>query len=519
MLTPEQIQAARQKYGIQPQNQAVQNRMAAFEAAWNPPEPSFSEKHPFISGLYEAEKGLATGVAKGGTSTFLGLGRLGQNIQRGVGSAIDTLSGGRTNLADTAKGGIFDPESQMGQTARDTVIPEGTAEKIGFSAEQIGEYFIPAGAATKTEKLVTEASTALPGIWGATARILGKGVAQGVPAAGVNAVQTGGDDLEGSLEAGLFASATRAAMATIGEGARALKVPERLYQTIFKNTKQDMLHELKSEALINWERSNPEEFKAMVEAGIVKVGKDGTPIVNKTLAEQALDHGLRGNVQTMANTVVKGAHRSEASAQALAAAHKTPIDLSHGNYIKVLDDVAKEYDGVGFNEVVDEANTLASKLELAEGKVDATTALQLRRFFDRLRVASSFDKPASKLSLTQQNFKTLADTVRGEVNSIPGMEAVMKNYGYYIDALDSLAQYAKRTGNNQILSMIDSIFLGAGLGTGSAAPVFLGAARRAINTPGIATGIGQKLKEGVMGAFGSGALGAGASGVEATSDQ
>ncbi len=488
MLTPEQIQSARQRLGVTPPNPGVDTRKAVLQNAWNPPAPTFSEKHPILSGAYNLEKDVATGAAKGALSTIQGLG---QAVLKGTDALGLTHDKGNSTFSE-------DPNA---------LEPTSGAESFGKGAEQIGEFFIPGGAAMKGEKIVAEASKALPGIWGATARILGKSAVQATSAGGVRAAQTGGDVGEAE-KAALGAGLARGAFAVIGEGARALHIPEKAYQMIFKNTKNDALHELNSEALIAWERSNPDEFKMMVDAGIVKVGKNGVPIVNKTLAEQALEKGLTGNVQTMANTVVKGAHKSEYAAQALAKAHPEKIDLSHGNYLKVLDDVAKEYEGVGFNEVSEEANNLASKLELSEGKVDAMTALQLRRFFDRLRVASSFDKPVSKLSMTQQNFKTLADSVRGEVNAIPGMKDIMENYSFYIDALDSLAQHAKRTGNNQLLSMIDSIFLGAGLGTGSAAPIFLGAARRAANIPALLTKGAQALKGGIMAPATSGAVNA-----------
>lgn len=506
MLTPEQIKGARAKLGINPVDKVVENRVASLDAAWNPPR-ELTGVEKFGKGAYELTRDLGTGVAKGGTSTLLGLGGIGRSIQEGIGTGIDTLSGGRTNLAATARGGIFDPNSRAGARAREIVTPKNTAEQVGFGAEQIGEFFIPAGAATKAEKAVTTASAALPGIWGAASRILGKSAVQGIAAGGVRAAQTGGD-LEEAGKAALGAGLVRGAFATVGEGANALKVPERLYQTIFKNTKNDMLHELDSNALINWQKSNPEEFASLVEAGIVKAGKDGIPKVNTTLAEAALERGLKGSVQTMADTVVKGAHRSEAAARKIAATHPEKLDLSAPQFKNVLDEVAAEYQNVGFGEVADEANILASRLELGGGKVDATTALQLRRFFDRLRLASSFDKPVSKLSMTQANFKTLADAVRSKVNAIPGMKDVMKDYGFYLDALDALAQHAKRTGNSQALSLIDSIFLGAGLGTGSAAPVWLGAARKVANLPGVLTSGAQGLKAGIMGPGAGGVMNA-----------
>ncbi len=517
-LSPERIQELRQQYQITPGaigGASPERKIDELRAAWG--EGSMQEDtvqpSPFDSGLgkvakdiYNVEKDVATGFAKGGTSTFLGLGELGRGIQKGVGAGIDAVTRAPiigdilpdTNLEATAQEGIFEKGSPENVRAREIATPEGMAEQVGFGAEQAAEYFAPAGMASRAEKAVQAGTQALPGIVGAGARILGKGVAQGVPAAGVAYLQTG--DAEQALQTGLTAGAIRGGMATIGEGARAIKLPQTLMSNLFKNTKNDMLAELNSNALEKFRRTDPALYRDFVQKGIIKTGEGGRPIINDTVAEQALARGLQGSVDDMANEVVIGGLKSEDSARRLASGWKKPIDVGEKQFLSVLDDIAKEYEGVGFGEVSDEANNLASKIELSGGKLSANDALTLRRFFDRLRISSSFDKPASKLSLTQANFKTLADAVRGRVNSIPGMQKVMDDYSFYIDALDDLAKEAARTGNNQVIGLIDSMFLAGTAATGSPIPAVMGLARKALlSNPGGLTGTAQGLYRGTVG--------------------
>jgi len=129
-------------------------------------------------------------------------------------------------------------------------------------------------------------------LFASLSRIVGKSVVQGITTAGVRAVQTGGD-VEEATKAGLFAAGTRGILAVLGESARALGIPERLYSMIFKNTKQDMLAELRSDALLNLQRTNPSRFKELSDAGIIMM-KGDTPVVNETLAEKALCRPLQG---------------------------------------------------------------------------------------------------------------------------------------------------------------------------------------------------------------------------------
>lgn len=472
-----------------------------------------------MKGAYNIEKDVATGFSKGGTQTLLGIGRIGQKIQKGLGSGIDFLTGGRTNLAATAQGGVFDPNSSSGQRARDLVQPTNSAEAIGKGIEQTAEFFLPGGAAMKGEKAVTAGSKLVTSPFlAATARVLGKSAIQGLSAGGVKYLQTGGDTKE-AVKTGALGGLTRGVMATIGEGANALKVPERLYSTIFKNTKNDMLAELRSDAIVNIQKTDPELYSDLVKQGIIKV-QNGKPIVNTTLAEDALKRGLKGNVSNMANQVVTGQLKSEQSARQIAANYKGTVDLPEEQYQNVLKGLAKEYEDVGFGEITTEANRLAEKLAATKGKLPASDALDIRRFLDRVRIARSFNQPATKLSLDQANLKTLADTARARVNSVPGMQSVMNDYSFYIDALEALAKEAARTGNNQVISFIDSMFLAGTAVSGNPIPAGAGLLRRLILTsPKGLTNTAQKINTGVLSPTGSGVLGSLSSSVAGLTQQ
>ncbi len=167
---------------------------------------------------------------------------------------------------------------------------------------------------------------------------------------------------------------------------------------------------------------------------------------------------------------------------------KATLDIN-----EAIEQLARE-EGALYKELETEAKQLADKLKETGGMVDGDTALAVRRFLDRMRFASSYDKPVSKLSLTQANFKTLADSARGKLNEIPGMKEVMGKYSFYIDALDALAQEAKRTGNNQVLSLIDSILLSGG---SPAAGGAMAVTRRLLGAPGLKTKAAQAIQKGV----------------------
>jgi hypothetical protein len=287
-----------------------------------------------------------------------------------------------------------------------------------------------------------------------------------------------------------------------------------LYSTIFKNSASDMMQELKTENLVNLQKTNPEKYNQFIKQGIINVSS-GTPVLNETVAKQALDSGLRGGIRNMARTVINGALDSEAEVQNAVKNHPGTIDLSEKQFGNILSKISQDYQDVGFNEISDEAARLANTIKEGNGQVDASTALAVRRLLDRARIATSFDKPASSLSMTQSNLKTLADTVRSRVNAIPGLGEIMSKYSFYIDAIDTLSKEAARRGNNQALSLIDSLFLSSAFGGHELIPgLTAGMVRKILMSGNGTTALAQLLNKSVVSPATSGTISAASSGLE-----
>ena len=458
---------------------------------FTPPAPKVSG---YQKNVVEPLGNFSEGFAKGGLSTVKGLGQLGTTLANKV----------------LPKSLEFPAEYGSGSKifTKETLKPQGTAQNIGYGVEKIAELFAPASKIAKAEKA---ADLMFKG--SAVKRIISKAVVNAVPTAGVVSAQTG--SFKEGAKAGLISGGIRTGMAVIGEGARALHLPERLYSTIFKNSAKDMITELKAGGLATLQKNNPQRFQELVKSGIIKVSQNGSPVLNDTLAEQALDKGLRGSIRGMADEVVTGALNSEDEVQKIASQYSGVVNLKEPQFQNVLKKIAGEYEDVGFGEIADEANNLANILKNTKGDVSASIALKVRRFLDRVRIASSFDKPVVNLSTSQGNLKTLADSVRTRVNAVPGMGETMKNYSFYIDALEALAREASRRGNNQVLSLIDSLFLsGAYAGNNPIPGVTMGMLRKLIMSAPGTTYLAQLLKNSSVSPATAGLISGGSAGVQ-----
>lgn len=413
---------------------------------------------------------FAVGAAKGAVNTVKGAADLGAKIFSPVG-------------ADTHATDII---------PKDAYTPKNTAEKLGMGAEQTLEFVAPNALIKDAEIAVNAASKAnkLGKFSQAAIRVAGKAAVEGAAGGTVRAAQTGGDVSEtakATLLFGLIKGVTGAA----GEISKAAGIPERLYNTVFKSTYDDALNELKTTAYKDLQSKDPAFFKQALESGLIKPGKAGEVIVNERLAREALDRGLKGTLQGMATSVVKGQLKSEMMARSIASGYKGTVKVTEPQFYNVLKGVEKHYEDVGFGEMAGEAKQFAALLKKSKGQLTGEEALGLRRFLDKMRFASSYQKDPAQLSLSQANFKYLSDALRKRVNQIPGMGEVMKEYSFNIDALEALATEAKRRGNNQVLSLIDSIFFASG-----PAGVSLGTARKIMNMPASVTNLGAAIEKG-----------------------
>lgn len=447
--------------------------------------------------------GFAEGVGQGLLSSFKGLSQVGIKLGNAVLSGSlkipDIYS--EEALQQNANQGGF-----MGKLlAKENLTPQNTSQKIGFGAEKVAEFFIPAGKVQKTQNLLDTLITG-SGFLKSSARVLSKAGVEGVSSGGVNFLQTGGD-LKSSLKTGAFAGGVKGVLSGAGEVANAFRLPEKLYSTIFKNTYQDIGQELKTGALKDLQKTNPDAFKRLSDAGIVKTGVGGVVTLDETVAKQALDKGLRGNIVNMAKTTSNNLLESEYKAQQIAKNFGSTIKLKDKEKLASLfKEISEDYANVG-GDFSAKASTFAQKI--LKGEVDAETALKLRRFLDGMRIRSSFN-PVSKLSQTQENFKYFADSIRTELAKNPEFASVMKNYSFYIEAFDSLAKVAARQNNAQVLGLIDSILIGTGVASGNiglGTGVFIGRKLLQNNATSIGQGVQNLGKSSKTGITARGALG------------
>lgn len=504
MLTNEQIKAFRDRYGITGQNNtsagssimdsnspapASDSRFEEFRSLVNEQR---NQNKGFFSKVGDALEGFAAGGVKGVWSTI-----------RNTTSIPEKIMGKATGL-QRPQNDIF-ADTIGTSVAEDLTTPQNTAEQVGFTAEKIGEFFVPAAKAAKLEGVVNILASGIKSpLLASAARVGSKAAIQGLSAGLVTGAQTA--DLKKTGTATLTGAAVRGAMGVVGETARAVKLPERLYSIIFKNAKNDMRVELRSNALLDLQKKDPELYNEFTNKGLIKT-VDGQPILNDTLAEKAIERGLKGSFRNMAREVVVGSIKSEDELQGVLSQYNGTVNLGEKQFINVLREIQKEYKNVGFGELSDNAKYLANQIQLTKGNVDGVTALEIRRFFDRMRISSSFDKPATSLSTTQANFKTLSDAVRSRINKVPGVDPIMKNYSFYIEALESITREAMKRGNSQILGLIDSLFLqGAGIATNPVGLLATAVGRRLIQLPSSLTRIGSALTKSTVNPATSGAI-------------
>jgi len=467
-LTPDKIAKMDALTGLDTKAVATNNRLKELRVIAGlekEEKPSFYETK-----IVQPLKSFSTGFVKGGLETLQNVGKMG----------IEAVTLGQ---ADTTKLGISEESLQ----------PANKAESIGKATERVAEFIVPAGRVAKLERGV-DLLIQGQGLLQTTGRVLGKAGIEGLATGAIRTAQTG--EIKEGVKAGVTGGILRGGLAVIGEGAKAMRIPERLYSTVFKNTYDDVVSDFRTGAIAELKVSNPTRYNELVEKGIIKV-KNGEPILNETLAKEALDRGLRGSIPNMAKQVVNKTIDLEDEARTIAKNYQKPIPFGEKQFTTVLNRIKADFADVGLGETANEANYFISKLKSGKGSLSAEDTLKFKRFLDSMRIKSSFQAvQPSQMSQTQQNFKSLADLARTRLKtSIPEMAKTMDDYRFHIEALDALAKEAKRRGNNQVISLIDSVFLGGGLASGE--PVATGAllaTRNFLKSARGATALGQMLQ-------------------------
>ena len=182
------------------------------------------------------------GAAKGAGSTAFGLGKAVSKPLIGLanilGKGVNKITGKQTYTPITSK------VREQIFTKPDSLKPTNTGQKIGFGAEQIGEFFIPGGAVTKGAKAVQGAKVfsqapKLAKAAGFGTKVAGEALSMG----GVTALQ-GGDKAQTKSAMILSAafpvfgkSASKLANTKIGQyAAKSLmeKIPSRMMNSLIR---------------------------------------------------------------------------------------------------------------------------------------------------------------------------------------------------------------------------------------------------------------------------------------------
>ena len=457
-----------------------------------PEEPSVQVKP-------SAFDSFATGVAKGELSTIKGTGGLlqyiGQSVLAGVSTGAKKLVGVDTSfvqekqkIEDTTGFKSLQKGTPEEIKVKEFLQPKTTAESVGFGVEKVAEFLIPATKIKKAQTAVDTlvAGTNMPNFAKAVTRVLGKAGVEALGAGGVSLAQTG--EFKEAGKTALFAGALKTATGAVGETLKSFKLPERLYSRIFKESADEAIAQIDNEVRAGLKVSNPLKYNDYVSKGIIDPVTDR---VNKSLAKEALDRGLKGSVTNMTKQTVANTWDLEDQARNLVKGKPVVVE-SKSRLISTLKELAKDWKDVEDGSMSKQASSYVKLLQ--SGSIDGEDALKLRRFLDGMRIKSSFN-PSVKLSQTQANYKYWADAVRKTLAKIPGVSDTMKEYSFNIEALMALGKEAARQNNRQVLGLIDSVFLGSGIATGMPIQAgILAGTRRLLGSAGVSTKIGQAIQ-------------------------
>lgn len=159
-------------------------------------------------------QGVGVGIAKGALSTLKGAGQLGTKLGNAV--LPKSLEIPDVYSEEALKTGAGKGEFMGKLLNEENLKARGTAETIGKTGEQIAEFFVPAGVATKAKKAVDAITTTSK--LGKVAQVGAKSLIGATELGGVSAVQSGGDKNETGVSAGIGAISP-----IIGAGIKALK--------------------------------------------------------------------------------------------------------------------------------------------------------------------------------------------------------------------------------------------------------------------------------------------------------
>lgn len=405
---------------------------------------------PVVKQLNQLGAGIGTGVGKAVLNTAKGILSATKNI-----SVFPSLNDKAIKAIDTIRDNIF-------QKPFENELDTGFGKVGNF----VGQTAVATGLGAPISGVSNLATNAikgtgfLPGL----ARTAAGASIEGLGGFGSQFLTSGGD-INQAKNAGIFAGATKGLLSGTGEILNSLGAPQGIAEKVFRTTPKEQKQIFRGENPIN-------------------------------IAKEVVDRGIKGNVNSVAQQLIDGQSVTESSiSREFAKAGNPTITLNDPKrYIKYILDKARTLERAGATQEAKGLKYSVNAIDPITGEITANNALSLRRFLDGLRYEKTFLQPTEQLSAQQAGLSEMADHIRSQINKIGATGKYMKDYQFFIKALDKAASYASRQKNNDALGFISSYLLGEGISSANPYLIAAGIGRRSLTTMGGATRTAQAIK-------------------------
>lgn len=367
--------------------------------------------------------GILGSIAKAPTQFGVGAGTAIGKTLFNVAKAGANLVGatGWAKNIDKASTAMFDQPSMQSQRAN---MPGAVGTVVG----KIAPYVAAAGPISAGTNVASGLAAEVPGVTGAIYRTLLGATAEGAQNYILGYALSGGDTNAAKTQA-VTAGLLKGVTAGAGEALKGGGVDVGLMGKIYPANK--------------------------AETGRMLFGTQ-----EKSMAQQAVERGLSGNVTQQAVQIQKGLSSSEQALEKEFEQAGNPL-IQLSNPQRYIDAIQKRITMLESAGATEEAQGLKSSLANIgpDGKITANAALGLRRFMDGLRQSKSFLTPTEELQVQQAGLKEMSDSLRGKINSIGENSSIMKDYQFYTTAKEQLINYAKKSANKQTIDFFDKLLL------------------------------------------------------------
>ncbi len=411
---------------------------------------------------------------------------------RGVGSGVVRTGLGAYNLARKIPGlgGLPEPSDTLKQAA---VAPPSTAGQIGRTAEDIGEFMLPAGEIAKGAKAIEGATAGMRGA--GLLNAAGKAGLEGASAAGVAGVQSGGDPGQ-MARAGLTAGGTSAAISGLGAAGKFIPSANKMYRSALKPPLGGQMGR---------------KAGNIVETGL----EEGIPT-------SEAGHAEAGNRIDQINQQIENG---------IAARKQAGLTVDVQNVVKRLDDLKQraQYmdDPQGY---LDSIQSIEDKFVKGHSTIDPQTGAIINSTVpidkaQKMKQVIGTDIRKSYGEMKSYEIEAKKNLVRGlkeEIESVfPEVKALNAREGKLIDLEEALRRFVNREGNHQLISPFTIMLAGiAGTGgvaaghpvEGAAAGAFAALTRMAMENPEIKSRIAIAARRAAQSGIGP-TIGAGAAAI------